>query len=923
MTALLATQFFSQTTVQFALIGVATGSLYALVALGIVIAYRASGVINFAGSTLGAISSYVFYSMRDHHGVPTYIALPVALALGGAVGAATQVVIMGGLRKVSLLGKLIATLSLLAFAEGLIGLVFPAQNLDYPAAILPTAPVTVVGHVVLPEDRLILIGIVLAITVALRAFYSSTTFGLATSAVAESRRVASASGWSPNGIELFNFALAGVLNATAAIFLAPIIGVKVAVLVLVILPALAAALVGNFSSFTLTVAAALGIGVLSAELGVFSGSIASALGTDSTTLTGLPDTVPLLIIVIFTALSGRARLQRSEALAHLPLPGPGRVNRRLMLLGVVVTVVLIFNVSPVWDASFFVTFQWAILVLSVVVVSGYAGQLSLCQYALAGFGAWVAARLVSTQGWPFEAALVTAVLATVPVGLIVALPALRTRGVNLAVATLALASMINAAIFNNGPLTGGFFGTVVTPPHVFGWSIDPIAYPDRYAAFSFGALILSGLCVANLRRGRSGRRLLAVRANERAAASLGVGVYGAKLYAFAVSSGIAALAGVLLGFQNQNVQFVNFDIFGSINAVLYAVVGGIGWASGSIIGALNAPGALPAQIIDTLLGGVGNLYSWLLIVAGLLVVVTLRAAPDGVAALQTAQWAAFTRRFRTPKPPVEPRPQPRPRRTPATLEVSEVTVRFGGVVAVDGVSFMVAPGEIVGLIGPNGAGKTTLVDVITGFTKQVQGSVRLDGRSVEGWSPERRSREGIARSWQAVELFEEMSVRENLLVAADEKRFLPLLTDLVWPGRARPTDSMLEVVREFELEAHLEERPSGLSHGTARLAGIARAMVTEPAVLLLDEPAAGLSSHEGTEFGIALREMVRRRGVGVLIIEHDVNLLLSICDRIVCLDFGRKIAEGTPAVISTDEAVIRAYLGDATAAGAAREPASP
>jgi sulfate-transporting ATPase len=311
--------------------------------------------------------------------------------------------------------------------------------------------------------------------------------------------------------------------------------------------------------------------------------------------------------------------------------------------------------------------------------------------------------------------------------------------------------------------------------------------------------------------------------------------------------------------------------------------------------------------------------AWLLIVAGIATVATMKAAPDGLAALQSAHWAAVTGRIRRQRPRPAAPIRSRPRREPATLEVSDVTVRFGGVVAVDSVSFMVSPGEIVGLIGPNGAGKTTLVDVITGFTKQQSGSVLLDGRAVDGWSPERRVRNGIARSWQAVELFEELSIRENLLVAADEQRLLPYLTDLVWPGSPRPTESMIEVAREFELEKHLDERPSSLAQGVSRLAGIARAMVTEPAVLMLDEPAAGLSSHESVELGEAIKEVSRRRGVGVLVIEHDVNLLLSICDRIVCLDFGRKIAEGTPEEISKDEAVIRAYLGDATPTAAAPE----
>jgi sulfate-transporting ATPase len=400
------------------------------------------------------------------------------------------------------------------------------------------------------------------------------------------------------------------------------------------------------------------------------------------------------------------------------------------------------------------------------------------------------------------------------------------------------------------------------------------------------------------------------------------------VYAFAVAAAIAALGGVLLSMRQPNVQFGQYNVFGSVLLIQYAVVGGIAWVSG-LNSATGAPGALGGVIFEDIAPAGTDIVSWLAVLSGFGAITVLRQAPDGIAALWSRAADRFIAAWRYPRPRDGEIAPPRARHEPATLEVQDLFVNFGGVVAVDGVSFHVAPGEVVGLIGPNGAGKTTILDVITGFTKQSSGTARFDGTAIDKWSVERRARAGIVRSWQAVELFEEMTVRENLLVAADDQSAVRFVKDLVWPGRSAPTQLMNDVVSEFQLDDVLDLRPSSLPHGIARLVGIARALVTEPAVLLLDEPAAGLDNHESGELGRTIRAMAQRRGIGVLVIEHDVPLILQTCDRIVALDFGRKIAEGTPDDISNDTRVIEASLGsgdvslrDAPADTAARDAAA-
>ena len=640
------------------------------------------------------------------------------------------------------------------------------------------------GDLTIGLDRLLLIGIALACAVVLRFIYSGTQFGLATSAVAENRRVAASAGWSPDRIEMANFAIAGGLSALAAIFLAPIVTLNAVVLSLAVLPALAAALVGRFSSFGITVLAALGIGIIQSEVALFRPDIAKALGVSAASLTGLVQAVPLAIILVYMIVTGRSRLQRGETVARLPLPGAGKISLLPLGLSVAAATALLIGVDT-WADALITTFAIAIIILSVVVVAGYAGQLSLCQFALAGFGAWIAARLVSANGWPFEIALLAAVAGTTIIGVLVALPAIRTRGTSLAVLTLALALMFNALIFTNSAITGGVRGLPIDRVSVFGIDLDPLGHPQRYGAFVLIILVLVGLLVANLRRGRTGARLLAVRSNERAAASLGVGVVAAKVYAFAVAAAIAALGGVLLSMRQTNVQFTQYNVFGSVLLIQYAVVGGIAWVSG-LNAATGAPGALGSVIFERIVPTGTDIVAWLAVLSGLGAITVLRQAPDGIAGLWSNAVQRFTKPFQFPRARADLTAPPRARHAPTTLEVADLFVNFGGVVAVDGISFAVEPGEVVGLIGPNGAGKTTILDVLTGFTSQSSGSVRFDGKPIDGWSVERRARAGIVRSWQAVELFEEMTVRDNLLVAADDQSIASLPHRPLAPGPHAP-----------------------------------------------------------------------------------------------------------------------------------------
>ena len=899
---------------RFAILGLGAGAAYALAAQGIVLVYRASGVLNFASGAMGMVSAFYFYNARDS-GQSTLLAMVGALGIAAAMGVTTHWLVMRPLRRAPALSRLIATLGiftvLFAFGQRRYG--------DTPTIVgklLPINSVTLFGDITVGKDRLILLAIGAGLTVLLTIVYRLTRFGLATTAVAESRRNTAAQGWSPDLLATVNWALGAVLAALAAILIVNLGGLQVVGLSLLVIPALAAALVGNFRSFALTFAGGLLVGILQSEVTYIQTRFAWLEDTlRVVSFDGLGQSVPFLVIIIVLVVAGRALPLRGEAIERPPEVGTGRL-RPVVLLPVVAIVALlistVFSTSLVEAAG--TTAALGVVLLSLVVVTGYTGQLSLAQFALAGTGAWIGARLIANYDLPFELAFVIGVAGAIPVGLIVGLPALRTRGVNLAIATLGLALLIESQILNNLDRTGGIGGTSIGSLRLFGIDFDTFAHPERYALLAFGMLVLLGVMVANLRRGRAGRRLIAVRSNERAAAALGISVFGAKLYAFGLGAAIAAAGGLLMAFRRPNVRFYpDFSVFESIFSVVYAVIGGIGFVLGAAIGAVLAPQQFASEAFGTLLESQDAVQIGL----GILLILVLIFVPNGLAGIPIARLPGVSKLLGAEPAPLLTAVD-RPDVTPQTLTARDVTVRFGGVVAVDGVSLEVKPGEVLGLIGPNGAGKTTLIDAMTGFVRCSDGSIEIDGTRANRWSARRRAAAGVGRSFQSLELFETMTVRDNLRAASDRRDPLAYVTDLVHPKQTPLGPGAAAAVREFALAPWLDHRPDQLPYGTRRLVAIARAVAAGPSVLLLDEPAAGLDERETAELGELIARLAHDWNIAVLLVEHDVSLVLDVCDRIAVLDFGRKIAEGTPAAIRSDDAVVAAYLGQP----ADRQPAA-
>jgi ABC-type branched-subunit amino acid transport system ATPase component/branched-subunit amino acid ABC-type transport system permease component len=981
------------TTILFLILGLGSGAVYAALALGLVVTYRSSGVVNLASGAVALYIAYTYAYLRMGQLVdpipglsPTadlgtgplgfWPAFLISLAVGAVLGALLYALIFRPLRAAPTAAKAVASVGVMIVLQALLATRLGSAAVTV-APIFPVHAYQILGSRV-PGDRLWSAAIIVLVAAALALWFRLSRFGLATRAAAESEKGAFVTGLSPQRIALVNWALSTAIVGVGGVLISPIVPLTPASYSLFIVAALAAALVGNFTKIGVTVAAALAIGMLESE--------ATYLQTKSwLTSAGLPDLVPLIVILAFLVLRGRELPARGaiiqKTLGRAPRP------RGYLVPGAVIVVLGLVSLTATHGAdraAVITTLVLAVIALSQVVVTGFTGQISFAQLTLAGVGAFALTRIQHQLHVPFPFAPLLAAVIAMIIGVVVGLPALRIRGLPVAVTTLALAVVLQDLWFNNPDFNGGYAGAPVADARIFGVDLG-VGAGRGYPHLGFGILALVVLLlaaggVALVRRSRLGAAMLAVRANERSAAASGVAVSQVKLIAFAIGGFLAGLGGALLAYQQTSADYSSYTAMGSVTFFATVYIAGITSVSGGINAGVIASGGIIYTLINNgvplwiyvllvglLLAGIVRLVrpksaraalavvglgsiaaafhhgpvqlgAYYAAISGVLLVLTVILNPEGIVGPAQTQLAALRARLRARRSPARAVPpaaegedtasaaaagdetaaaaeRPPRRRQPdeaarPLLAVSGVGVSYGGVVANEDVSFEVYPGEIVGLIGPNGAGKTTLIDAITGYARAT-GSVELSGARLDALKPYQRSRDGLGRTFQSIELYDDLSVRENVEVGTTAARFSR-------ENGGAPAASVDAYFKILGLQAVADHPVQQLSVGQRQLVSIARALAGRPAVVLLDEPAAGLDVSESRWLGERLRA-IRDAGTTIVMIDHDMGLVLAVCDRIVVLNLGKVVAVGTPQEIERNDEVKRAYLGT-THAGV--EPAS-
>jgi ABC-type branched-subunit amino acid transport system ATPase component/ABC-type branched-subunit amino acid transport system permease subunit len=724
---------------------------------------------------------------------------------------------------------------------------------------------------------------------------------MAMRAVVDNPDLMSLTGTSSVVVARWAWLIGATFAAASGVLLGPTVGgLNAGAFFLLVVASFGAAALGMFRSLPLSFAGGLLIGVL--------GSIASKYETSVSWLAGVNPAFPFIVLFVVLIVIKRSKLVDTRVIRPRPLrqsyyaPWKPRLASGVVAITVLA---LIPNLLPrdlaLWGSGLL----YVILLLSLGLLVKESGQVSLCQTAFAAVGGVAFAHSAAQWGVPWFIALLFAGVMSAVVGLLVAIPAIRVSGVFLALATLGFGLALQSLVYPTSIMfTKSFDGLPNIPRPSFAQTEKAFYYAI------LGFVVVTALVMLSIRFGRLGRLLRGLAESPLALNTMGTSVNATRVIVFGISAFFAGIAGALYGsfFRGMGLETPLFQPVLSLQlfAIVMLVAGGTPWFALQAGLALELLPAYFARWFPR-----ANISSYVSLIFGLSAVGAAILADRAPGA---PKWLRnLGERFRTAKK-VIPIAVGRPRPEGGGLQVDNLTVRFGGVVAVTELGLTAPFARITGLIGPNGAGKTTTFNACSGLVRPSAGIVRFRGQNISGLSPASRARLGVGRTFQQPELWDALTVGENVALGREApvagRNYLAQLF-------ARPKErSLIEAAAAEAMDlagvSDLADRRVGdLSTGQRRLVELARVLAGPFDLLLLDEPSSGLDKEETERFGVVLVRVVDDRGMGILLVEHDMRLVMAICQYIYVMDFGRMIFEGNPSEVANSDIVRAAYLGSA------------
>ncbi|HEY2333369.1 MAG TPA: branched-chain amino acid ABC transporter permease/ATP-binding protein [Acidimicrobiales bacterium] len=887
----------------FIVSGLTVGAIYGLAGTGFVITYKTSGIFNFAHPAMAAMAGYLFWYLHFDDIVPgpklpwQISALIAILILGPLMGLGMEL-IARGLSRVATSLQVLATIGLLLSITGALSLFHQNSGALPFAQYLPHTTFEISGAFV-GYDQLILFLFSLVVVAVLWVYFRVARTGIAMRAVVDNPELLDVMGTSPNAVRRSAWIIGSTFAAASGVLLGPIVAqLSAASIVNIIISAFGAAAIGAFSSLPLTFIGGLLIGVV--------GDVAQKYTSDIAWLNGSRGALPFIVLFVALIVTPPSKLRERRVAPPKPIsqnyyaPGRVRIVAAVIIFGFLALIPsLVTTELSVW--LFGLTYM--ILFLSIGLLVKISGQVSLAHTALAAVGGAALARGITDLSMPWGIALIFAGLVTAIVGLAIAIPAIRVSGVFLALGTFGFGLFMQQMVYPTSLMFGSSTSGVAAPRPSFASS------DSSYYYLCLGFLAFVGIVMTIVQYGRLGRLGRALGDSPLALNTTGTTVTITLISVFAVSAFIAGVAGALYASAGQAVYlgapmyapFISLQFF----ALVMLLQGGSPW--------YGILGGFTLEIAPYYFGKwlhLDNVAPYLSLLFGVgAVTIALRGLPP-----MPAGMIRFFEKFRKPKDTSVSDAIVLEHHHPQGegLEIRELSVRYGGFLAVDTMNLKAPPGKITGLIGPNGAGKTTTFNACSGLVKPSTGKVFYDGADITHLSPSARARKGLGRTFQKVELWPSLTVEQNISLGVEaplaggnfRKQFIASAGD---PDR---TAAAVKEAMELTDIGHIADRViSDLSTGEKRLVELARVLAGPFDTLLLDEPSSGLDTAETERFGEVLRTVVATRGTGALLVEHDMLFVTQVCDYIYVLDFGHLLFEGSAQETMESEIVRTAYLG--------------